>query len=45
VILDPNIVADVAVAITPKSYSRVTPMAHVATPLGAGFAVTRFARA
>jgi len=43
VILDPNILADLAVAITPKSYVRVTPMAHAATPLGAGFGVTRFA--
>jgi len=43
VILDPNVVADLAVAITPKSYVRVTPMAHAATPLGAGFGVTRFA--
>lgn len=42
-ILDPNILADLAVAITPKSYVRVTPMAHAATPLGAGFGVTRFA--
>jgi hypothetical protein len=43
VILDPNILADLAVAITPKSYVRVTPMAHAGTPLGAGFGVTRFA--
>jgi hypothetical protein len=43
VILDPNILADLAVAITPKAYVRVTPMAHAATPLGAGFGVTRFA--
>lgn len=46
-ILDPNVVADLIVAITPKSYARVTPMAHAATPLGAGFGfgfgVTRFA--
>ncbi len=42
-ILDPNILADLAVAITPKSYVRLTPMAHAATPLGAGFGVTRFA--
>lgn len=42
-ILDPNILADLAVTITPKSYVRVTPMAHAATPLGAGFGVTRFA--
>jgi len=43
VILDPIILADLAVTITPKSYVRVTPMAHAATPLGAGFGVTRFA--
>jgi hypothetical protein len=43
VILDPNVLADQAVAITPKAYVRVTPMAHAATPLGAGFGVTRFA--
>ena len=42
-ILDSNILADLAVAITPTSYVRVTPMAHAATPLGAGFGVTRFA--
>jgi hypothetical protein len=43
VILDPNVLADLAVAITPKAYVRVTPIAHAATPLGAGFGVTRFA--
>jgi hypothetical protein len=43
VILDPNVLADLAVAITPKAYVRVTPMAHAATPLGAAFGVTRFA--
>jgi len=43
VILDPNVLADLAVAITPKAYVRVTPMGHAATPLGAGFGVTRFA--
>jgi len=43
VILDRAILADLAVAITPKSYVRVTSMAHAATPLGAGFGVTRFA--
>jgi RES domain-containing protein len=43
VILDPNVLADLAVAITPKAYVRVTPMAHAATPLGAGFGATRFA--
>ncbi len=42
-ILDRGILADLAVAITPKSYVRVTPMAHATTPLGAGFGVTRFA--
>jgi len=41
--LDPDILADLAVAITPKSYVRITPMAHAAPPLGAGFGVTRFA--
>jgi hypothetical protein len=43
VILDPDILADLAVAITSKSYVRITPMTHMATPLGAGFGVTRFA--
>jgi hypothetical protein len=43
VILDPNVLADLAVAITPKAYVRVTPIAHAATPLGTGFGVTRFA--
>jgi RES domain-containing protein len=43
VILEQAILADLAVAITPKSYVRVTPMAHAATPLGAGFGITRFA--
>ena len=41
-ILDPNVLADLAVAITPKAYVRVTPIAHAATPLGTGFGVTRF---
>ena len=41
--LDPDILADLAVAVTPKAYVRVTAMAHAATPLGAGFGVTRFA--
>ena len=41
--LDPDILADLAVQLTPKAYVRVTPMAHAATPLGAGFGVTRFA--
>jgi hypothetical protein len=43
VTLDPDILADLAVEITPKAYVRMTPMAHAATPLGAGFGVTRFA--
>lgn len=42
-ILDAKILANLAVAITPKAYVRVTPMAHAATPLGAGFGATRFA--
>ena len=42
-ILDLHVLADLAVAITPKSYVRVTPIAHAATPLGAGFGATRFA--
>lgn len=41
--LDLEILADLAVEIAPKAYVRVTPMAHAATPLGAGFGVTRFA--
>ncbi len=41
-ILEPKVLADLAVAITPKAYVRVTPMGHAATPLGAGFGVTRF---
>jgi len=43
VTLDPDILADLAVEIPPNAYVRVTPMAHAATPLGAGFGVTRFA--
>jgi hypothetical protein len=39
--LDPDILADLAVRITPKAYVRVTPMAHAATPLGAVFRLTR----
>ena len=42
-ILDAKVLADLAVAIMPKNFVRVTPMAHAATPLGAGFGVTRFA--
>jgi hypothetical protein len=43
VILDRDILADLAVEITPRAYVRVTPIAHAATPLGAGFGRTRFA--
>jgi hypothetical protein len=43
VILDRDILADLAVEITPRAYVRVTPIAHAATPLGAGFGLTRFA--
>jgi hypothetical protein len=43
VTLDPDILADLAVEITPKAYVRVMPMAHAGAPLGAGFGVTRFA--
>ena len=42
-ILDAKVLADLAVAMTPRAYVRVTPMMHAATPLGAGFGVTRFA--
>lgn len=38
-----EILADLAVEIPPNAYVRVTSMAHAATPLGAGFGVTRFA--
>lgn len=41
--LEPAILADLVVAFTPKSYVRVTPLAHAATPLGAGYGVSRFA--
>ncbi|HKR25750.1 MAG TPA: RES domain-containing protein, partial [Allosphingosinicella sp.] len=41
--LDPAILADLAVAFAPKHFVRVTPMARGATPLGAGYGVTRFA--
>lgn len=43
--LDRNVLADLTVQLTPKAYVRVTPLAHAATPLGAGFGVTRFASA
>lgn len=41
--LDPRILQDLAVPFEPKAYVRVTPLAHAATPLGAGFGLTRFA--
>ena len=41
--LDPDILADLAVEIALNAYVRVTRMAHAATPLGAGFGITRFA--
>ena len=42
-ILDRDILADLAVDIMPRAYVRVTPMAHAATPLGAGYGLSRFA--
>ena len=42
-ILDRDILVDLAVDITPKAYVRVTPMAHATTPLGAGYGTSRFA--
>ena len=42
-ILDLDILADLAVDFTPRAYVRVTPMARALTPLGAGFGRTRFA--
>lgn len=41
--LDPNVLADLSIALTPRGYVRVTPMAYAATPLGAGYGRTRFA--
>lgn len=41
--LDPAVLANLTVALTPKAYIRVTPMAYAATPLGAGYGKTRFA--
>ena len=40
--LDRTILANLTVALTPKKFVRVTPMAHAATPLGAGNGMTRF---
>lgn len=40
--LDSRIVADLALAFQPKSYLRVMPIAHKATPLGMEFGNTRF---
>ncbi len=41
--LDPRILQDLAVPFEPRSFVRVTPMVHAATPLGMGFGETRFA--
>ena len=41
--LDPAILSGQAVAYKPRAHVRVTPMAHAATPLGAGYGRTRFA--
>jgi hypothetical protein len=41
--LDRATLAELAVALTPKNFVRATPMAHAATPLGAGYGITRFA--
>jgi hypothetical protein len=40
--LDSRTVADLALAFQPKSYLRVMPIAHKATPLGMGLGNTRF---
>ena len=40
--LDPKTVSELAIAFRPKSYLRVMPLAHKATPLGMGFGQTRF---
>jgi hypothetical protein len=40
--LDPQTVAELALAFQPQSYLRVMPVAHMATPLGMGFGQTRF---
>lgn len=40
--LDPQTVADLALAFRPQAYLRVMPAAHAATPLGMGFGHTRF---
>jgi hypothetical protein len=42
-VLDPDVVASLAVAYQPTAYLRVTPIAHRTTPLGMGFGKTRFA--
>jgi hypothetical protein len=43
VTLDLNILANLAIKITPKAYLRMTPMEHANSPLGAGFGTSRFA--
>jgi len=40
--LDPNIVNTLALGFQPSSYVRVMPCAHITTPLGMGFGVSRF---
>lgn len=40
--LDPEVIAEFALAFQPQSYLRVMPAAHAATPLGMGFGQTRF---
>ena len=41
--LDAKTLDDLAVALTPKAFVRVTKLAHAATPLGMGYGSTRFA--
>lgn len=40
--LDPQTVADLALAFRPESYLRIMPVAHMSTPLGMGFGQSRF---
>jgi hypothetical protein len=40
--LDPNTVAELALAFQPRSYLRIMPITHMATPLGMGLGNTRF---
>ncbi len=41
--LDPKVVAELVIPFHPKTYLRVMPKAHAATPLGMGFGQSRFA--